>query len=235
MSIRSGEKVYVVDDDEPTRASIDSILRSVGYSVETLSSGEELLERITPGIEGCVVLDVRLPGPSGLEVQKRLNENGIDVPLIFITGHGDIAMAVQAMKAKAVEFLTKPFREQDLLDGISRALDLSREQRRVSEAQKASILLVKNLSSREFDVFSLLCQGYLGKQIAHLLELSEATVKVHRRNLMIKLGVSSISQMILTFGHLADARVVDSLSDRFTPSTRTLIGAEGLEIAMGER
>lgn len=204
MSAMDSQTVYVVDDDEPTRRSVDSILRSVGYSVQLFNSGHELLKHAERGISGCIVLDVRLPGPSGLEIQRRLADAGLATPVIFITGHGDIAMAVQAMKANAVEFLTKPFRDQDLLDAISTAMERDRQQRLQNEQAVLAENLVRSLSPREFAIFSLLRQGLLGKQIAHELHLSEATVKVHRRNIMQKLGVTTVSQLILLFGHLGD-------------------------------
>lgn len=199
------EKVYIVDDDEAMRNAVSSILRSVGYQVETLARGEDFIALADKGLSGCAVLDVRLPGPSGLEVQRRIADAGHSIPIVFITGHGDIAMAVQAMKANAVEFLTKPFRDQDLLDAISLAMERDRERRRAEDRVSEAAQKVASLSTREYVIFNYLCEGRLGKQIAHDLELSEATVKVHRRNIMIKLGVASMSQLILQFGHLHGA------------------------------
>lgn len=194
--------VYVIDDDGAMRESLKSILRSVGYRVELFASGAEFLSSQPCDAAGCIVLDVRLPGPSGLEVQRRLCDGGIATPVVFITGHGDIAMAVQAMKANAVEFLTKPFRDQDLLDAISAAIEQDVERRRREAERDRLTRLVATLSSREHEVFVLLCQGLLGKQIAHQLNLSEATVKVHRRNIMRKLGLSSVGQFVTAFGNL---------------------------------
>ena len=198
-----GAKVYVVDDDAATRAALDSILRSVGYQVELFETGPALLAHAGGDLPGCIVLDVRLPGPSGLEIQRRLSEMGVQTPVIFITGHGDIAMAVQAMKASAVEFLTKPFRDQDLLDAISHAMELDAERRIVSARKDDVLRKVASLSSRETEIFNLLCKGKLGKQIAHQLGLSEATVKVHRRSIMNKLGVLSLGQIVQVYGAYA--------------------------------
>ncbi len=199
-------KIHVVDDDLAMRFALDSILRSVGYDVALYENGLELLDQAKKGIAGCIVLDVRLPGPGGLEVQRRLNEMGCNVPVIFLTGHGDVAMAVKAMKANAIEFMTKPFREQDLLDAISCAMEAATQYEQAIALQEKVMRQMNMLSARERQIFNFLCQGRLGKQIAHDLHVSEATVKVHRRNLMQKLGVSSISQLILQFGSFADNR-----------------------------
>ncbi len=189
------ETIYVVDDEASCR-SVDSTLRSVGYQVELFSNGLDLLERSKSRFSGCIVMDVRLPGPSGLEIQRRLTEQGSHCPIIFITGHGDIEMAVQAMKAKAVDFLVKPFRDHDLLEAVGRALESERV--RVTEEldRELEYSLLSSLSSREYEVFTLLCDGLMGKQIAYILSISEATVKVHRRNILHKLDVPSINRMI---------------------------------------
>lgn len=194
------QKVHVVDDDLAMRFSMDSMLRSVGYDVELYESGLELLEKAKNGLCGCIVLDIRLPGPGGLEVQRRLQAMNCNVPVVFVTGYADVALAVQAMKAKAVDFLTKPFRDQDLLDAISAAMEIYGRTAQEVSLRETALCRVRNLSAREREIFDLLCQGKLGKQIAHELSVSEATVKVHRRNLMQKLGVGSISQLILQFG-----------------------------------
>lgn len=203
------QKVYVVDDDEAMRKSLDSLLRSVGYEVELFASGAQFLGCAETGMAGCVLLDVRLPGPSGLEIQRRLTENGIRIPIVFVTGNGDISMAVQAMKANAVEFLTKPFRDQDLLDAISQAMERDAVRRQEQAEKNNARRLVDNLSPREHEIFVQLCLGRLGKQIAHDLRLSEATIKVHRRNIMQKLGVVSVSQMILLYGHFATGSMLE--------------------------
>ncbi|WP_422059885.1 response regulator transcription factor [Sphingopyxis sp.] len=195
------DTVFVVDDEDSIRQSLDSMLRSVGYKVELFSSGIEFLERADPGLSGCVVMDVRLPGPSGLEIQLRLAEQGVQCPIVFITSHGDIEMAVEAMKRHATDFLTKPFREQALLDAISRALMTESERLSRNIDRQKEMSLVSTLSAREREVFDFLCQGFVGKQIAHAMTISEATVKVHRRNIMQKLGIPNIHQLILVFGH----------------------------------
>ena len=193
-------KIYVVDDDLAVRFSLETMLRSVGYDVELFDDGTTFLKAAEGGLCGCVVLDVRLPGIGGLEIQRRLAETGSIVPVIFITGHGDVEMAVKAMKANAVDFLTKPFRDQDLLDAISVAMETVGQREVELQRRAQKLRQVNALSPREREIFDLLCFGKLGKQIAHELGVSEATVKVHRRNLMHKLGVSSISQLILQFG-----------------------------------
>ncbi len=197
-------KIHVVDDDLAMRFALDSILRSVGYEVALYENGLDLIEEARRGIAGCILLDVRLPGPGGLEIQRRLLDMGCTVPIIFLTGHGDVPMAVKAMKAHAVEFMTKPFREQDLLDAIGCAMEAAHRHARETAQQEQVRCRMDLLSARERQIFGLLCQGRLGKQIAYDLNVSEATVKVHRRNLMQKLGVSSISQLILQFGAFAE-------------------------------
>lgn len=191
------QKVFVIDDDAATREAIDSILRSVGYRVQLFASGKEFLDVLDESFDGCIVLDVRLPGPSGLEIQRRLADKGVDLPIIFITGHGDIATAVRAMKANAVEFLTKPARDQDLLDAIDMAMCRNSERREREHLRSDALRRIDTLSPRELEVFFLLCQGRLTKQIAPELGISEATVKVHRRNIKQKLGVQSLGDMLL--------------------------------------
>ncbi len=197
MSKTQNQKVFVVDDDAATREAIDSILRSVGYQAQLFPSGTEFLDALDESFEGCLVLDVRLPGPSGLEIQRRLADKGMAIPIIFMTGHGDIAMAVQAMKANAVEFLSKPIRDQDLLDAIDVAMRRNSEFRDRELARSDAQRRIDTLSPRELEVFLLLCQGRLTKQIAPELGMSQATVKVHRRNIVHKLGVQSLGEMLL--------------------------------------
>lgn len=193
-------KIYVIDNDLAFRASLAVMLRSLDYDVELFDDGEAFLLAVHDGLSGCIVLDVRLRGIGGLEIQRRLAEMGCVAPMIFITGHGDVEMAVKAMKAKAVDFLTKPVREQDLLDAISVAMQDLRQRELELQRRMQKLNHVNALSPREREIFVALCGGKLVKQIAHELCVSEATVKVHRRNLMQKLGVSSLSQLILQFG-----------------------------------
>ena len=180
--------VFVVDDDAPLRESLTDLLQSIGLRVEAFASAQEFLRRKRPDVPSCLVLDVRLKGLSGLDLQKQLVEGDIDIPIVFITGHGDIPMAVQAMKAGAVEFLRKPFRDQDLLDAIQQALERDhkgREQRaEIAELRKR----FDSLTPREREVMALVAAGLLNKQVAGELGTSEASVKVHRQHVMEKIG-----------------------------------------------
>ena len=188
--------VFVVDDDAPLRESLQDLLRSVGLRVAAFASAQEFLHSKRPEVPGCLVLDVRLPGLSGLELQQRLAEADIEIPIIFITGHGDIPMSVRAMKAGAVEFLTKPFRDQELLDAIQQALARDRHAR----DQRAEIAALRrrfdSLTPRQRDVMALVVAGLLNKQIAGELGTSEATVKTHRKYVMAKMGAGSLADLI---------------------------------------
>jgi FixJ family two-component response regulator len=188
--------VFVIDDDESIRDALKSLIRSVGLSVETFASAHDFLQRQRPDIPGCLILDVRMPGLSGLDLQRDLTDANIQLPIIFITGHGDIPMSVRAMKAGAVEFLTKPFRDQDLLDAIQQALErdrLTRSQR----ADNAELLnRYHSLTPRETEVFGLVVKGLLNKQIALQLGTSEITVKLHRRQVMEKMHADSLADLV---------------------------------------
>jgi FixJ family two-component response regulator len=188
--------VYVVDDDSSVREAIKSLIRSVGLRVETFGTAQEFLKSARPDAPGCVVLDVRLPGLSGLDLQRELAANGINLPVIFITGHGDIPMSVRAMKAGALEFLTKPFRDQDLLDAILQALerDLSARQQRSETAELRERF--DSLTSREREVIGLVVSGLLNKQIAGELGTSEVTIKIHRSQVMKKMGAGSLAELV---------------------------------------
>src|SRR5215471_11865754 len=174
--------VYVVDDDASVREALKSLFRSVGLQVETFGSAAEFLQSELPDVPGCLVLDVRLPGLSGLDFQTELAKAGIRIPIVFITGHGDIPMSVRAMKAGAVEFLTKPFREQDMLEAVQVALEKDRGRRdhdkRLSELRS----LFDSLTSREQTIIGFVTAGLMNKQIAAEIGISEITVKVHRGN-----------------------------------------------------
>jgi FixJ family two-component response regulator len=188
--------VFVIDDDASIRDALNSLVRSVGLRVELFGSVPEFLERKPIDVPSCLVLDVRLPGISGLNFQNQLAQANIPIPLIFITGHGDIPMSVRAMKAGAVEFLTKPFRDQDLLDAIELALEKDRL-RRQQEAEKSKLRSkYESLTAREREVFPLVISGLLNKQIAAELETSETTVKVHRGQVMKKMGAASLADLV---------------------------------------
>ena len=188
--------VFVVDDDASLRESLKNLIRSVGLRVEAFPSAQEFLRSKRPDVPGCLVLDVRLPGLSGLDLQKRMAEADVEIPIIFITGHGDIPMTVQAMKAGAMEFLTKPFRDQDLLDAIQEALERDRQTRE----QRAEVEVLRrrfdSLTPREGEVMELMVAGLLNKQIAAELGASETTVKIHRHHVMEKMGAGSLAELV---------------------------------------
>ncbi len=188
--------VFVVDDDASLRASLQDLLESVGLRVEACASAQDFLRCPPPEGPSCLVLDVRLPGLSGLELQQRLAEADLAMPIIFITGHGDIPMTVQAMKAGAVEFLTKPFRDQVLLDAVHQALARDR-QARVQRAERAALRRrFEALTPRQRDVMARMVAGLLNKQIAGELGTSEATVKTHRKQVMAKMRAESLADLI---------------------------------------
>jgi FixJ family two-component response regulator len=190
------EVVFVVDDDASMRDAISRLLNAVGLTVQTFSSAKEFLNRKLPDVAGCVVLDVRLPGLSGLDLQREMVERGIHIPVIFITGHGDIPMSVQAMKAGAVEFLTKPFRDQDLLDAVRSGIQLDREGRK-ERAELAELRDgLRQLTPREREVMSLVVAGLLNKQIALRLGTSEKTIKIHRSHVMQKMRADSLADLV---------------------------------------
>ena len=197
--------VIVVDDDPSVRSSLKLLVSTVGLRVESFESAETVLERTLPDTVSCFVLDVRLRGLSGLDFQRELAARNIRIPIVFITGHGDIPMSVRAMKAGAVEFLTKPFRDQDLLDAIHLALERDRarreeEQERIQLQQRFELL-----TRRERDVLWMVVSGMLNKQIAAQLGTAENTVKVHRRRAMEKMGAQSLAELIRMIERLKGA------------------------------
>jgi len=188
--------VFVVDDDAPMRESLKNLIRSVGLRVELFSSAQEFLRSKRLDLPSCLVLDVRLPGLSGLDLQKRTTEAGMEIPIIFITGHGDIPMSVRAMKAGAVEFLTKPFRDQDLLDSIQEALERDRKAREERAALQELRSRFASLTPREREVMERVVAGLLNKQIGAELGTSETTVKIHRHQVMEKMGAGSLPELV---------------------------------------
>jgi len=188
--------VFIVDDDRGLRQAIHDLVESVGLRAESFASGEDFLRAKVMNRPSCLVLDVRLPQMSGLDFQQRLTETGIQIPIIFITAHGDIPMSVRALKSGALEFLTKPFRDQDLLDAIHQAL----ERDRVAREQQSEIHnlqeRVRTLTPREQEVMNLVVSGMLNKQIASEIGTSEATVKIHRGNVMRKMQAGSVADLV---------------------------------------
>jgi FixJ family two-component response regulator len=185
--------VFVVDDDPSIREAIKSLISSVGVRVETFASAHEFLRNERLDLPGCVVLDVELPGLSGLDLQRELAAHGVKLPIIFITGYGDIPMSVRAMKAGATEFLTKPFRDQDLLDAIQQALERDRAARQHSKEIAELRKRFDALTSREREV---MVAGWLNKQIGFELKISEITVKIHRGRVMNKMGAQSLADLV---------------------------------------
>ena len=196
--------VFVVDDDLSVREALSSLIRSVGLRVQTYASAAEFLERCKAPLDApaCLVLDIRMPGMSGLDLQRELMQRNQTLPIIFITGHGDIPMTVRAMKAGAVEFLPKPFRDQDLLDAINQSLRQSRLAHRDHEALAAVRTRFDTLTAREREVLALMMQGLRNKQTAAQLGISEVTVKVHRHNIMEKMQAASLPGLLAMVNRL---------------------------------
>jgi FixJ family two-component response regulator len=188
--------VFVVDDDSSVRGALGSLIRSVGLQAEVFASAAEFLAARLPDAPCCLVLDVRLPGLSGLDFQAELARTRINIPIIFITGHGDIPMTVKAMKAGAVEFLTKPFRDQELLDAIQVALDRDRTRHRDEKAAAALRAKYEALTPREQEVMALVTGGLLNKQVAGEIGITENTVKVHRGNVTRKMAAKSLADLV---------------------------------------
>jgi FixJ family two-component response regulator len=188
--------VLIVDDDQPVREGMESLLRSVGLRVETFVSAQAFLQADLPSAPCCLLLDIRMPGISGLDLQAELNKEDVGIPIVFITGHGDVPMAVRALKAGAVNFLTKPFREQDLLDAVLPALELASQQRERERSLEGLGARFDGLTKREQEIMKLVTDGAVNKQIAYQLGITEVTVKVHRGNVMRKMEAKSLPELV---------------------------------------
>jgi FixJ family two-component response regulator len=188
--------VFVVDDDPSMRVALTNLFRSMDLSVEVFGSAAELLQTKLPDAVSCLVLDIRLPGVSGLDFQTRLAEAGIHIPIVFMTGHGDIPMSVRAMKAGAIDFLIKPFRDQDMLDAVTSALERDRKKRDDEKAVSELRFLFESLTPREREVIALVTAGLMNKQIAAELDVSEITVKIHRGHVMRKMKARSLADLV---------------------------------------
>ncbi|MGR3805309.1 response regulator transcription factor [Marinibacterium profundimaris] len=193
--------VHVLDDDASMRLAVSTLLRSVGLGVATHGSVQDFLDSDRPDVEGCLVLDVRLPGISGLDFQGQLASHGLHLPVVLMTGHGDIPMTVQGMKAGAVDFLSKPFRDQDMIDAVSTAIERDKAQRAQRQQSNDTFARYATLSPREQQVMALVTTGLLNKQVAGELGISEITVKIHRGAAMRKMGARTLPELV----RMADA------------------------------
>jgi FixJ family two-component response regulator len=201
MKSPDGSTVFVVDDDADVRASIQGLLKSVGLRSQCFGTPQEFLRNKRPDEPSCLVLDVRLPGVNGLDFQHELADAGVQIPIVFITAHGDIPMTVRAMKAGAVEFLPKPFRDQDMLDAVQQALERDRERRQRNSGLAKLKSNFDTLTPREQEVMGLVTAGLMNKQVAGEIGVSEITAKVHRGNIMRKMGAKSLADLV----RMADA------------------------------
>ena len=188
--------VFVIDDDAPVREALGNLFRSVGLRVEVFGSASEFLQSKLPGVPGCLILDIRLPRLSGLDFQTELAKAGIHIPVIFMTGHGDIPMSVRAMKAGAVDFLTKPFRDQDMLDAVTTAIERDRNSRNEARILSGLHALFATLTPREREVMALVTAGLMNKQIAAEIGIAEITVKIHRGHIMRKMAAKSLADLV---------------------------------------
>jgi FixJ family two-component response regulator len=201
--------VFVIDDDASIRGALTRLFRSVGLGTEAFGSATELLQAKLPDAPSCLVLDVRLPGQSGLDIQAELTKANIHIPIIFMTGHGDIPMTVRAMKGGAIDFLAKPFRDQDMLDAVATAIERDRERRNNEKSTAGLMTTFKSLTPREQEVMTLVASGLMNKQVAAEMGLAEITVKIHRGHVMKKMGARSLADLV---------RMADQLGVRRTNS-----------------
>ena len=188
--------VYVIDDDESMRRGLTNLFESVGLRVEVFGSASELLQRKLPDVPSCLVLDIRLPGMSGLDFQDTLEKAAIHIPIVFMTGHGDIPMSVKAMKAGAADFLTKPFRQQEMLDAVTAAIERDRKRRQDEKIVSNARALFETLTPSERDILALVAAGLMNKQIAAEIGIAEITVKIHRGHIMKKMGTRSLADLV---------------------------------------
>ncbi len=188
--------VFVIDDDVSMRRALTNLFQSVGLTIEVFGSAPEMLQSKLPDVASCLVLDIRLPGLSGLDFQAELAKANIHIPIIFMTGHGDIPMTVRAMKGGAVDFLTKPFRDQDMLDAVVTAIERDRKRREAEKIVADLKALFETLTSREREVLAFVASGLMNKQIAAELGLAEITVKIHRGHIMKKMGARSMADLV---------------------------------------
>ena len=202
------QKVYIIDDDEAVRDSIKELVESVSLNAEIFESAVSFLDSFTTDKAGCLVLDIRMAKMSGLILQKRLNEMGVTLPVIFITGHGDVDMAVEALKSGAVDFIQKPYHDQNLLDSINDALELDNRNRNLSQNKETMGKCIEKLTKREHQVMDLLSQGHTNKMIGKSLDISPRTVEVHRQHILQKCKVKSVTQLMYLLNRTASQIIV---------------------------
>jgi RNA polymerase sigma factor (sigma-70 family) len=198
------QTVFIVDDDEAVRGALRLLMKSVGREAKTFASGDEFLDSCSPGISGCLILDIRMPGMSGLELQEKLHQQGVNIPIIFITGHGDVPMAVQAMKQGALEFLQKPFREQDLVDLVNQALEKNENSHKLALQRTEIEPRIAKLTPRERQIMDMIVQGKANKVIAIDLGVSQRTVETHRTRIMRKMQAKSLAELVQMAVRLQD-------------------------------